>query len=70
MPGGGGSGGGGIWEIDFLLAYTAAAEYISGVPLLAGRYRRKQIEWCAEALAPHPVAGGRFDLDQSPGRGE
>jgi peptidoglycan-N-acetylglucosamine deacetylase len=23
------------------------------MPLLAGRYRRRQIEWCAEALAPH-----------------
>lgn len=23
------------------------------MPLLAGRYRRSQIEWCAEALAPH-----------------
>jgi peptidoglycan/xylan/chitin deacetylase (PgdA/CDA1 family) len=23
------------------------------MPLLTGRYRRKQIEWCAEALAPH-----------------
>lgn len=23
------------------------------MPLLSGRYRRSQIEWCAEALAPH-----------------
>lgn len=23
------------------------------MPLLTGRYRRKQIEWCAEALSPH-----------------
>jgi len=23
------------------------------MPLLTGRYRRRQIEWCAEALAPH-----------------
>lgn len=25
----------------------------SSMPLLAGRYRRKQIEWCSEALAPY-----------------